>query len=37
MDTNQKQISENEEVISLEVRVDSAEKENHWVSVQNAL
>ena len=33
MDTNQKQISENEEVISPEVRVGPAEKEKHSVSV----
>ena len=32
MDTNQKQISENEEVISPEVRVGPAEKEKHSVS-----
>jgi len=36
MDTNQKQISENEEVISPEVRVDPARKDKHSVSVQNA-
>ncbi len=35
MHTNQKQISENEEVISPEVRVGPAEKEKHSVSVQN--
>ena len=33
MDTNQNQISENEEVISPEVRVGPAEKEKHSVSV----
>ena len=37
MDTNQKQISENEEVISPQVRVGQAEKEKYSVSVQNAL
>ena len=33
MDTNQNQISENEEVISPEVQVGPAEKEKHSVSV----
>ena len=33
MDTNQNQISENEEVIPPEVRVGPAEKEKHSVSV----
>ncbi len=33
MDTNKKQISENEEVISPEVRVGPAEKKKHSVSV----
>ncbi len=37
MDTNQKQISENEEVIALQVRVGPTVKEKHSVSVQNAL
>jgi hypothetical protein len=37
MDTNQQQISENEEVISPEVRVGLAEKEKHSVSAPNAL
>jgi hypothetical protein len=37
MDTNQNQISENEEVISPEVRVGPAEKEKHSVSVYNSL
>jgi hypothetical protein len=37
MDTNQKQISENEEVISPMVRVGPAETEKHSVSVQTAL
>ena len=32
MDTNKNQISENEEVISPEVRVGSAEREKHSVS-----
>ena len=32
MDTNQKQISENEEVISPQVRVGPVEKEKHSVS-----
>jgi hypothetical protein len=33
IDTNKNQISENEEVISPEVRVGPAEKEKHSVSV----
>ena len=33
MDTNQKQISENKEVISPKVRVGLAEKEKHLVSL----
>jgi hypothetical protein len=37
VDTNQKQIFENEEVKSPEVRVSPAEKEKHSISVQNAL
>ncbi len=37
MDTNQKQIFENEEVISPDVRVGPAKKEKHSVSVQNGL
>ncbi len=37
MDKNQKQISENEEVISPEVRVGPAKKEKYLVSVQNAV
>jgi hypothetical protein len=36
MDTNKKQISENEEVISPEIRVCPTEKEKHSVSKQNA-
>jgi hypothetical protein len=35
MDTNKKQISENEEVVSPKVRVGLAEKEKHSVSVPN--
>ncbi len=37
LDTNQKQISENEEVISPEVRVGPTEIEGHSVSVYNSL
>jgi hypothetical protein len=37
MDTNQKQMSENEEVISPEVRVGPAKKKKHSVSMQNVL
>jgi hypothetical protein len=37
LDTNQKQMSENEEVISPEVRVGPAGKEKHSVSMQNVL
>ena len=37
MDTKQKQMSENEEVISPEVRVGPARKEKHSVSMQNVL
>ena len=37
MDKNQKQMFENEEVISPEVRVGPPEKEKHSVSMQNVL
>ncbi len=37
MDTNQKQLFENEEVISPEVRVGPAQKEKHSVSMQNVV
>ena len=37
MDTNQKQMSENEEVISPKVRVGPAEQEKHSVSMQNVV
>ena len=37
MDTNQKQMSENEKAISPEVRVGPAEKEKHSVSMQNVV